>query len=230
MWKETIADEVGCSRQYVINTMKKWVEMWFIYMNEKWKAKATQLYYDEFELDVNCKQSLQWVSTELTDDVNKVDSDCKHSLHNNNNITPPIEEIIPNPAGDIPIKKISENWTEETETVNAIDYFIDSNSHFSQIKYQIEKIWADVFAKKQYEYYNLLLKKGRKQQEIDSVLRFIVQDSFRFWNIMSIKKLTEKQKSSWALYFDVIFDKAIAEYLKQQKKVQHTTNNWWKPL
>lgn len=133
-----------------------------------------------------------------------------------------------NPAGVIQIKVEWENWFEK-KLVNSLEHFFDSNAHFSQIQYQLTLQTKEEYMQKQFEAYNKLLKKWREQKQIDFVLRFILQDDFRFWNIMSVRKLTEKSKKHDALYMNVIRDKALVTYQKTQAAAEKK-GTWWTAL
>ena len=46
--KQDLATFIGCTERYLFTVFARLKELWLIEINEKWKTKATQVYYDEF--------------------------------------------------------------------------------------------------------------------------------------------------------------------------------------
>lgn len=78
------------------------------------------------------------------------------------------------------------------EKINLIENFINENQ--SQIAYQIKIKWRDKYYASQAGELEKLIKDWYNLETIQTVCQFIKQSDFRSKNIMSIKKLREKDK------------------------------------
>ena len=109
-------------------------------------------------------------------------------------------------------------------------YFVEEflNKEHPTIKYQIEKYWLNVYLWKQYEVVDKLIKDWFTLEQIQLVCLFIKQDDFWKNNILTIKKLHQKNKD-WVPYIVVILWKAKDFIEKKQERTYQKTflyGNW----
>jgi len=95
--RQNIAECIGLTRQAIINIIKTLEEKKLIERNPQNHLRATELWYDNVELD--CKESLQGCKENIQESVKECDTNCKESLHNNNTITKDIIKEIVDPIG-----------------------------------------------------------------------------------------------------------------------------------
>ena len=98
-------------------------------------------------------------------------------------------------------------YKEEEKIYFFVNEFLDLEN--PQIKYQISK--NKDYIESQYKYIDLLIKDWYTLESIQTVLAYIKQDEFRSKNILSIKKLREKDKN-WVPYIVRMIEK-----IKQRK-------------
>ena len=114
---------------------------------------------------------------------------------------------------------------------NNFDYsFVDEflNKDNPIIKYQIEKDWLNIYLWKQYEAVDKLIKDWFTLEQIQLSCLFIKQDDFWKNNILTIKKLRQKNKD-WVPYIVVILWKAKDFIEKKQERTYEKTfiyGNW----
>jgi len=108
---------------------------------------------------------------------------------------------------------------------NNFDYsFINEflNKEHPIIKYQIEKDWLEVYLWKQYEVVDKLIKDWFTLEQIQLSCLFIKQDDFWKNNILTIKKLRQKNKD-WVPYIVVILWKAKDFIEEKQNRTYQKT-------
>lgn len=108
---------------------------------------------------------------------------------------------------------------------NNFDYsFVNEflNKEHPIIKYQIEKDWLEVYLWKQYEVVDKLIKDWFTLEQIQLTLLFIKQDDFWKNNILTIKKLRQKNKD-WVPYIVVILWKAKDFIEEKQNRTYQKT-------
>ena len=108
---------------------------------------------------------------------------------------------------------------------NNFDYsFVNEflNKEHPIIKYQIEKDWLEVYLWKQYEAVDKLIKDWYTLEQIQLTLLFIKQDVFWKNNILTIKKLRQKNKD-WVPYIVVILWKAKDFIEEKQNRTYQKT-------
>lgn len=120
-----------------------------------------------------------------------------------------------------------EIYTPSDEIYNLVDSFIDKGN--KTIIYLVEQ--NKDYIKSQCQYIDKLLKKKYTIDEIKSVLEFIKNDEFWRKNILSIKKLLEKNKE-WVPYFVVMLEKMKWNQKKQEKgfpleKIKQVAVSYW---
>ena len=108
---------------------------------------------------------------------------------------------------------------------NNFDYsFVNEflNKEHPIIKYQIEKDWLEVYLWKQYEVVDKLIKDWFTLEQIQLSCLFIKQDDFWKNNILTIKKLRQKNKD-WVPYIVVILWKAKDFIEEKQNRTYQKT-------
>ena len=108
---------------------------------------------------------------------------------------------------------------------NNFDYsFVNEflNKEHPIIKYQIEKDWLEVYLWKQYEVVDKLIKDWFTLEQIQLSWLFIKQDDFWKNNILTIKKLRQKNKD-WVPYIVVILWKAKDFIEEKQNRTYQKT-------
>ncbi len=108
---------------------------------------------------------------------------------------------------------------------NNFDYsFVDEflNKEHPTIKYQIQKEWLDIYLWKQYEVVDKLIKDWFTLEQIQLSCLFIKQDDFWKKNILTIKKLRQKNKD-WVPYIVVILWKAKDFIEEKQNRTYQKT-------
>ena len=104
-------------------------------------------------------------------------------------------------------------YKEEKTFYKFVDEFINLDN--AQIKYQISK--NKDYIESQYKVIDLLLKDWYKLDAIQLVLMFIKQDAFWSKQILSVKKLREKDKN-WVPYIVRMID-LIRNYKAPESKI-----------
>lgn len=99
---------------------------------------------------------------------------------------------------------------------NIIKYYTTNKSIYPQIKYLIDKKWFDAYVEEQYKEW-VILKKKIWLENLKTILKFCLTDEFRKNQILSIRKLNEKNKDKVPYYL------VISEKLLLNKDAQ--TNN-----
>ncbi len=108
---------------------------------------------------------------------------------------------------------------------NNFDYsFVDEflNKDNPIIKYQIQKEWLDIYLWKQYKAVDQLIKDWFTLEQIQLSCLFIKQDDFWKKNILTIKKLRQKNKD-WVPYIVVILWKAKDFIEEKQNRTYQKT-------
>lgn len=120
-----------------------------------------------------------------------------------------------NPTYDNTIELYISNNDNTNEYFEIIKDFI--NEDHSQINYLIEKKWIDLFYIDQIKEFEKLVKKWFSAEAISYILQYIKQDDFWHKTIMSVQKLSKKNKD-WIPYIVVIMDQIRNN--KTQKQVR----------
>lgn len=181
---------------------------------EKWYCRATNEYLWKklwvwkqcISNNIKILIDLWYIESEVSQNY-----DRKIIIVSNINYKGDIKKIIggynKNYKGDI-TKVIDNNIIEKDKLIlqyNSYDFveeFIDKENW--TIKYLMNK--DKDYIKKQNQYVDKLIKQWYDIETIKTVLRYIKQDEFWNKNILSIKKLTEKNKD-WIPYILVMIEK-----------------------
>lgn len=139
-------------------------------------------------------------STENTPTLSKKDNSKK----DNSNSKEPWEKT----HGSPPWKNSSQKkeTVQEKKAKKLIKRFIEKQSRRSQVSAIIKKKGKEKYIEEQYRTREKLLRLGIKERQIQDVLKFIVEDDFRSWNIMSIHKLDKKSTKTDTKYIFMMID------------------------
>jgi len=190
--------------------IKKLKEKWFIETNYKlksnwWKIRFIKNLYSDYKnfYSPNIKKFIDNNNNINNNNINILLSKDNNSKAENFNETPLLNI-------DVEEEKEKNSAKKEKEVVyneyDFVDEFIDKNNW--TIQYLIQK--DKDYIKKQGQYVDKLIKQWYDIETIKTVLNFIKQDNFWSKNILSIKKLTEKNKD-WVPYILVMIEK-IKQY------------------
>ena len=126
------------------------------------------------------------------------------NLHKPNGIKNNPQKANTNTNTNININKESNIniYTQEKSFYEFVDNFIDPE--IPQIKYQISK--NNNYIESQYKTIDLLIKDWYTLEAIQTVLAYVKQDDFRSKQILSVKKLREKDKN-WIPYIVRMIEK-----------------------
>lgn len=154
-------------------SVKELSKAWFISVERKWNNN--QYFFQIHDVSVLQFFDHQCLKKSTT-------SASKNQAHNNKEI------IINNNKNKDGIIKLKSDFS----FYQFVDEFLDKEN--PQIKYQIEKQWES-YIQKQYMEIDKLLKDWYSLEAIQLVLQFVKQSDFRSKNILSIKKLRDKDKN-----------------------------------
>lgn len=107
---------------------------------------------------------------------------------------------------------VSKDW----ELLEIVEKFVENKENYHQIQYQIKKNWKEAYIRKQYDEAEKLVKIVWWKDNLKAILQFCLLDDFRKNQILSIKKLRDKNKDK-VPYYEVIIDKIKTR--KPQNKV-----------
>lgn len=101
------------------------------------------------------------------------------------------------------------DWIENIYLKDLIVFIDVQSSQNTALKNRIQKEWFEKYFQQQcIEYENLLTLRWRSKEEVEMIIKYIIQDGFRKDQILSIAKLHKKNKD-WLLYVDLMFDKLV---------------------
>lgn len=168
------------------------------------------------QIDKNNQRYISWLSGWRP----KKDWENSQKPKDNHTITKPKPNVNDN-VNDNVISKDNIIYTPK----NNFDYsFVDEflNKDNPIIKYQIQKEWLDIYLWKQYEVVDKLIKDWFTLEQIQLSCLFIKQDDFWKNNILTIKKLRQKNKD-WVPYIVVILWKAKDFIEEKQNRTYQKT-------
>jgi len=212
-----IEDDTWLSRYQQDRNREKLEKLWVIKTKLAWVPAKTY-----FTIDTNKYISLFETSLQKTWKLDYKKLENKNSKNfetYNNNIN----------NNNINNNNINNNILSKDNIIykpkNNFDYsFVNEflNKEHPIIKYQIEKDWLEVYLWKQYEVVDKLIKDWFTLEQIQLTLLFIKQDDFWKNNILTIKKLRQKNKD-WVPYIVVILWKAKDFIEEKQNRTYQKT-------
>jgi len=207
-----ISENMWCSENTISVNISKLKELWFIEVNiiqSSWNQRKILISENEQGgLLKNQKRSFEKSkegSFEKSKDNNIIYNNINKNILSKDN-------IIYKPKNNFDYSFINEFLNKEHPI----------------IKYQIEKDWLEVYLWKQYEVVDKLIKDWFTLEQIQLSCLFIKQDDFWKNNILTIKKLRQKNKD-WVPYIVVILWKAKDFIEEKQNRTYQKTflyGNW----
>jgi len=207
-----ISENMWCSENTISVNISKLKELWFIEVNiiqSSWNQRKILISENEQGgLLKNQKRSFEKSkegSFEKSKDNNIIYNNINKNILSKDN-------IIYTPKNNF--------------DYSFVDEFLNKDNPI--IKYQIEKDWLNIYLWKQYEIVDKLIKDWFTLEQIQLSCLFIKQDDFWKNNILTIKKLRQKNKD-WVPYIVVILWKAKDFIEKKQERTYEKTfiyGNW----
>ncbi len=237
--QKQMEDEIWINWYSQRQCVKQLLELWIISVEKKWIPCKYYFTIDDdkimefFEKDVNSKCFKIWSTSDWNFKSQEVedleDIDKKDSKNESKKLLSLQEDSESENLQETTLLSIEEEKEKssakkekENEIYNVYDFvedFIDKNNW--TIQYLINK--DKDYIKKQGQYVDKLIKQWYDIETIKTVLNFIKQDNFWKNQILSIKKLTEKNKD-WVPYIVVMIEK-IKEYKPKYVDLDALYNN-----
>lgn len=203
--QEQMENELGISQHIQRQCVKKLVDVWYISVEKKWlPCKYYFIIHDEKILaDYGMVENkcLKNSSTGTWKNQPLVLENSKHIIINNN-------------------KKENNKLLYNIDEYKFVDEFLDKNNWIVQYCFSKYPNYLET----QCEAVDKLIKQWYTVETIKTVLKFIKQDQFWNKNILSVKKLLEKNKD-WVQYMVVMIER-IKEYKPKVVDLDALYSNW----